>query len=92
MPEVRLTLAAEMIFDTLSLLHLLHCTFPASLLDVVKISNMLPQSLHLYSYIGITVSPIHFLAGFPVSSVPFTGYIRAWPSEYIKGGQGEIPI
>lgn len=67
MPEVRLKLPAEMIFVTLSLLHLLHCTFPASSLDVVRISKMLPQSLHLYSYIGIIVSPMHFSAGAPLS-------------------------
>lgn len=49
LPEVRLKLPAEMIFVTLSFLHLLHRTFPASSLDVVRISKMLPQSLHLYS-------------------------------------------
>jgi hypothetical protein len=65
MPEVRLKLPAEMIFATLSPVHLLHCTFPASSLDVVRISNMWPQSLHLYSYIGIILSPMHFSAGFP---------------------------
>jgi hypothetical protein len=67
MPGARLKLPAEMIFITLSLLHLLHCTLPASSLDVVRISNMLPQSLHLYSYIGIIVSPMHFSAGVPLA-------------------------
>jgi hypothetical protein len=78
MPGARLKLPAEMIFITLSLLHLLHCTLPASSLDVVRISNMLPQSLHLYSYIGIIVSPMHFSAGVPLSvfQVLFTDYIR----------------
>lgn len=66
-PEPSLKLPAEIIFVTLSLLHLLHCTFPASSLDVVRISNMLPQSLHLYSYIGIIVSPMHFSVGVPLS-------------------------
>jgi hypothetical protein len=61
-PEVSLKLPAEMTFFTLALLHLLHCTsFAASSLEVVRISKMLPQSLHLYSYIGITVAPMLLL-------------------------------
>ena len=94
MPEVRLKLPAEMIFVTLSLLHLLHCTFPASSLDVVRISNMLPQSLHLYSYIGIIVSPMHFFCRCPSDSqLLFTDYIRVEPARFYVGNRGKkIPI
>lgn|GEM_PF-5180557 len=55
-PALSLKLPVDIIFCTLVLRQISQTTFSVSLLEVVSTSNSFPQSLHLYSYIGIVLS------------------------------------